>query len=66
MTWLALWPVERMSSWSSELELESGIDSFFIKSFQRRGAEYAEIFMQASRPHSSIISVVQPPVAISL
>ena len=24
MTWLALWPVERVSSWSSELELESG------------------------------------------
>ena len=49
MTWLAQRPVERVSSWSSELELESGIVDFLseILSQRRRGAEYAEVFWAA-------------------
>ena len=67
MTWLALWPVERVSSWSSELELESGIVDFIrifnAESQRRRAAEYAEFcsrveqmetFVQGSHPEPSI------------
>ena len=53
MTWLALWPVERVSSWSSKLELESGglgvrgqesVVRSWVLTQRRRVAEYAEKF----------------------
>lgn len=68
ISWFALWPVERVSSWS--LELESGIVTILFKAFNAEAlrrrvrrvlfsrvehVDRVEIFMQASPPQSLII-----------